>query len=311
VTRVVVIGKNRLAVGCLEAVVHAGDDVVLAVTDPSDDGSDGWQPSFLAACRRIRLPTATPTDINDEAFVSGVRELAPDFILSFQAAQILKPPLIKASAIATINLHFGPLPHYRGVAPIAWAIINGERSTGVTIHHINPGIDSGDIIVSAEVDIAKDDTGRSLYDRCTEAGIALFSKTWSDLRSGNVGRYPQAASDVLYYNRHSIDFSARRIDWSRDAAHLANWIRAFIFPPFQFPTLVLASEEYDVTCVDQDREPHPGRPGQVLDVQGDRLLVGVPGGRLRLGPLTRNGVALDARELAARGFVRGVVLAHD
>lgn len=307
-TSVVVIGKNRLAVGCLEAVVHAGDDVVLAVADPSDDGGDGWQPSFLAAARRLGLPTATPRDVNHGDFVSEVRELAPEFILSFQAAQILKPPLIEASSRATINLHFGPLPRYRGVAPIAWAIINGERSTGVTIHQIDPGIDSGDILASADVAIAKDDTGRSLYDKCTEAGIVLFARSWSELRSGQAIGHPQPASDALYYNRHSIDFTARRIDWSWDAERLANWVRAFIFPPFQFPALVLGEAEYDVTSVEQDRAAHRGRPGQVLEVEGDRLLVGVPGGRLGLGPLMRGGLALDASELAARGFVRGVVL---
>ncbi len=309
-TSVVVIGKNRLAVGCLEAVVHAGDEVVLAVADPSDDGSDGWQPSFLAAARRLGLPTSTPPDVNHGDFVSEVRQLSPEFILSFQAAQILKPALIEASSKATMNLHFGLLPRYRGVAPIAWAIINGEQSTGVTLHHIDPGIDSGEVVASAEVAIGRDDTGRSLYDKCTEAGIVLFSHAWSKLRAGQISGQPQAESDALYYNRHSIDFTARRINWSWDAERLANWIRAFIFPPFQFPSLVLGDGEYDVTSVEQDREAHRGRPGQVLEVEGDRILVGVPGGRLRLGPLVRGGLALEGSALTARGFVRGAVLPH-
>ena len=305
--RVVVIGKNRLAVECLDVVISAGDEVILAVADAGDDGIDGWQPSFRGAVDRRGLPLAAPADVNDPTFVERVDAEEPDFVLSFQAAQILRRPLIATGRVATLNLHFGPLPRYRGVAPIAWAVINGEAATGVTIHRINPGIDSGEIVRSAQVPIDDVDTGRSVYDKCTEAGIGLFREAWPEIRTGTFASRAQDSGEALYYNRHSIDFSRRRASWQADARSIANWMRAFIFPPFQYPLIALGGTEHEVAGVSWDRGPHRGRPGEILAVDGASIVVGAPGGRLTLGPLRRDGADLDAATVAA-GFAVGSVL---
>ncbi len=308
---VVIIGKNRLAVDCMATILEAGDRVVLAVADANDDGRDGWQPSFRAAALRLGIDTVAPANVNDAGFVAEVDDLSPDYLLSFQAPQILKPPLIATGRIAALNLHFGPLPRYRGVAPIAWAIINGEPATGVTIHHISPGIDDGDIVVSAEVPIGATDTGRELYDRCSQAGIALFASSWAELRSGSAVSRPQDPDHALYYNRHSIDFSRRRIVWHQDAERIANWVRAMIFPPFQFPCLSLAGEEYQIGMVTWDRGSHARRPGQILGLEGSAVLVAAPGGRLALGSLRRGDLDLGPAELSAAGFAAGAQLDPD
>jgi methionyl-tRNA formyltransferase len=298
-------------VDCLAVVLEAGDDVVLAVADGADDGRDGWQPSFRAAAEARGLRVAAPRSVNAPEFVEAVARLSPDYLLSFQAPQILRTPLIEAASVATLNLHFGPLPRYRGVAPIAWAIINGETATGVTLHHIDPGIDSGDIVASASVAIDPDDTGRTLYDKCTEAGVSLFAESWPSVRGGLVPRRPQSSADALYYNRHSIDFRQRRISWRGDARAIADRARALIFPPFQYPAVALGGMEFDVAGVTWDREPNRGRPGEILAVVDDRLMVAAPGGRLLVGPLRRAGVILGADGLAQSGFAVGVMMDAD
>lgn len=305
---VAIIGKNRLAVGCMETILEAGDRVVLAVADANDDGRDGWQPSFRAAAERLGIDTVAPADVNDPEFVARVDGLSPDFLLSFQAPQILKPPLIATGRVAALNLHYGPLPRYRGVAPIAWAIINGEAATGVTIHHISPGIDDGDIVAGAPVPIGATDTGREVYDRCTEVGLALFANSWSRLRTGSIAARPQAPDEALYYNRHSIDFGRRRVAWHQDAERLANWVRAMIFPPFQYPCLSLAGESYDITGVTWDRGSHARPPGRILTLEGSAIIVAAPGGRLALGPLRREDAELGPAELGAAGFTAGAQL---
>ena len=306
--RVVVIGKNRLAVECLQAVLAAGDAVVCAVADAADDGTDGWQPSFRAAATNAGLSVVAPGNVNDDAFVASVRALRPDFLLSFQAAQILRRPLIETPGVAALNLHFGPLPRYRGVAPIAWAIINGEASTGVTIHHIDPGVDSGAVVRAATVAIEADDTGRSLYDKCTEAGIDLFRGAWPQIRDDPPVGSRQDEGEVLYYNRHSLDFSRRTIEWSRDAKAIADWARAMIFPPFQHPEVVLGGTQLEVRGVAWDRGRHSGRPGQILANGDASLTVGAPGGRLTLTPVCHDGRPVDADWLARSGFLPGAVL---
>jgi methionyl-tRNA formyltransferase len=305
--RVVLVGKNRAAVAALDTIRAAGDEIACVVVDPGDTGEDGWQPSLrrIAAASGDRIEA--PLNLNDPAFVEILRSLAPDILVSIQAAQIMRRPLLETPRLGAVNLHFGPLPRYRGVAPIAWAIINGETETAVTLHTIDPGIDSGPILASAPVTIGRDETARSLYDRCTQAAVDLFGAEWPRIRRGDLDGRPQTGT-ALYYNRHSIDFSRRAISWQRDARDVANWIRAFIFPPLQLPHVTVAGSPIEVGAVGWDREPHAGRPGEVLEVADGHMVVAAPGGRVRLGELSRDGEVLTGSGLADAGFVPGLVL---
>jgi methionyl-tRNA formyltransferase len=304
--RVVVIGKNRLAVAALDAIRAAGDEIACVVVDPADAGEDGWQPSLRRAAESAGHRVEAPVSPNDAAFLAQLDALAPDFVVSMQAAHILGRPLIAMPRMAAMNLHFGPLPRYRGVAPIAWAIINGEDETGVTLHLIDPGIDSGPILASVPVRIARDETARSLYDRCTQAAIDLFAAEWPRVRTGELAARPQDG-DALYYNRHALDFGQRAIGWQRDARDVANWTRAYIFPPLQLPHVSAGDTRIEVGAVAWDRKPHAGRPGQVLEVADDHVVVAAPGGRVTLSELRRDGGELGGR-LAETGLQPGLVL---
>jgi UDP-4-amino-4-deoxy-L-arabinose formyltransferase/UDP-glucuronic acid dehydrogenase (UDP-4-keto-hexauronic acid decarboxylating) len=304
----VILGKNELAAGCLRVVLDAGDEVALAVADPGDSGVDGWQPSFKRAAESLQLPVRVPANVNDPGFVSEVEALGPDFILSFQAAQILRPPLIATGSMGALNLHFGPLPRYRGVAPVAWAIINGEVETGVTLHRIEPGIDSGAVVASLTVPIGPDDTGRSLYDKCTTAGIRLFTDSWPRIRLGDFQPRAQSPDEALYYNRYSIDFSQRTVRWDADAKATANWVRAFIFPPFQYPVVHAGTNAIEVGAVSWDRGPHAGRPGSILAIEDEAILVAAPGGRVRLGQLRHDAELLRPEDFERLGLTVGATL---
>ena len=301
-------GKNRLAVDCARVVQEAGDRIVLAVLDPSDEGTDGWQPSFRRAAMAADLPTFAPSNVSSSTAVARLAVERPEFMFSFQYAQILKPPVIALAELATLNLHYGPLPRYRGVAPVAWALINGELSTGVTLHHVDAGVDSGDIACAVRVPIAPDDTGRSLYDKCTDAAIRLFTEWYPRLRAGDIPRIPQNASDALYYNRHSIDFSRRAIVWPTDAERLANWIRAFIFPPYQYPTFRCRELTVEVSGVGWDRLPHGVPSGEVIERNEQGAIVGVPGGRIVLREIRCGGQAVQPSDFARLGVEPGVQL---
>ena len=305
--RIVVLGKNRLAVECLRTIQAAGDDVVLALADSSDSGEDGWQPSFRRFASAARLAVRAPVDVNAPACVTEIAELRPDFLLSFQASQLLKQPLLKTPAMAAINLHFGPLPRYRGVAPIAWALINGEGATGVTLHHMTAGVDDGPVIGSKAVPISSEDTGRSVYDKCAEAGIDLFRESWPSIRRRVPAGIPQPPGEALYYNRHSIDFSQRAVSWQGDCEAIANRVRALIFPPFQFPLIRLGRIEFEVSWVRSDRQPHRGRPGEILMAGDDGITVAAPGGRVRLR-LQDSGGSVEPTRYARLGIAAGAML---
>lgn len=308
--RVALIGRTGLAVSCLYTVLRAGDDIVAVIPDAGDDGTDGWQPSLRGAAERAELPIIGAPNVNDPAFVTQLAQLRPDFLLSFQAAPILRAPLIATARIAALNLHYGPLPRYRGVSPIAWALLNGEQAHGVTLHVIEPGIDSGPIVDGRSVSIDPGDTGRSLYDRCVEAGIALFREAWPVVREQErIEARPQDDDASLYYNRWALDFSDRRIRWTDDCVLVANRIRALIFPPFQYPEFATESGgECRVGAVAWDRQPHRGRPGEVLAVAGDVVTVAAPGGRILLREVAVDQSVLTGEGLLAVGVVPGSTL---
>ncbi|MDP9465379.1 MAG: hypothetical protein M3P52_12195 [Actinomycetota bacterium] len=224
----------------------------------------------------------TATDINDPGLVAEIADTRPDFLLSFQAAQLMKAALLAVPAMAALNLHFGPLPRYRGVAPIAWALINGEAETGVTLHHIKVGVDNGPIISSQSVAILPEDTGRTLYDKCSAAAVELFRNAWPQVRRETPPGVPQSESEALYYNRHSIDFARRTVAWEGDCEDIANRARALIFPPFQFPIVNIGLAQFEVGSVRWDRSPHRGRPGEILALADGGIVVAAPGGRLTL-----------------------------
>ena len=308
--RVALIGRTRLAVACLDVVIAAGDDVVAVIPDAKDEGTDGWQPSLRRVATELGLPILDHGNVNDPEFVGRVDELAPDFLLSFQAAPILRAPLIDTARVAALNLHYGPLPRYRGVSPIAWALLNGETSHGVTLHVIEPGIDSGPIVRGREVPIEAHDNGRTLYDRCVDAGIALLADTWPAVRAlTTLDAEPQDETRALYYNRYAMDFSDRAVQWAHDCQTIANRIRAFIFPPFQYPEVTLrGGGTYSIRAVSWDRLPHRGRPGEILDGRADGIVVGAPGGRITLGSLAVGDRVVGHDELVEAGFVAGGLL---
>lgn len=306
--RVVVLGKNRLAVECLPLIQSCGDQIVLAMPEPGDDGQAGWQPSFRASASAAGVPILQPEDLNAQEVIDAVSATNPEFLLSFQAGQILRRALLSVPILGAWNVHFGSLPRYRGVAPIAWAIINGERATGVTLHRIDPGVDSGAILAMAEVPIAREDTGRSLYEKCTDAGIQLFGEWWPRLRTGAVETRLQESAEALYYNRHSIDFSLRAISWRSDCEAIANHARALIFPPFQYPIIRLGSQELEIRRFSWDRQPHRGRPGEILATEPPTIIVGAPGGRILLEELASDGQVVLTPDHARLGLVAGAIL---
>lgn len=300
--RVVIIGRTRLAVAALETVVRAGDEIVGVIVDAHDDGEDGWQPSLRAAALRGGHPVLDPPNVNDPSAVAEVLALQPEFLLSFQAAPILRAPLISTAGVAALNLHYGPLPRYRGVAPIAWAIMNGETATGVTLHHIDPGVDSGPVVRSMPVIIGSDDTGRVVYDRCVETGISLFAAAWPEIRlMERVPGTPQNATAALYYNRWALDFSERLVRWDDDCRRIADRMRAFIFPPFQYPEIESDGRRIEVAAVAWDRLPHRGRPGEIIEIEGGSPVVAAPGGRIVLRELRFEGAPLTDDPLLQPG----------
>ncbi|QGY01253.1 hypothetical protein MMSR116_04550 [Methylobacterium mesophilicum SR1.6/6] len=194
----------------------------------------------------------------------------PALLVSIQFSIILSPEVIEAGRDRLINLHFSPLPLYRGMAPITHAILNGEPRFGVTLHIIDSGIDTGAIIDQAVFDIQKM-SNREVYTSCEWAGIELVRSnldkilTTIGLRSLTSLSHEQDDSIATYYGQFDIDYNDSVINFNRTAHQVERFTRAFTFPPSLYPRIKIKEQMYRVLApptIGERSEPH--KPGIVL-----------------------------------------------
>ncbi len=279
-------GKNNAAVDCLEFLTSQGDEV-WAIATKSDDGRDSWQHSFKAAALRLGVSIDQPRRINDPEFVERLAAFGATALISIQYDQILHGGLFRRIGCPCLNLHFARLPRHRGVAPIAWAILEGDAEAGVTLHHMVEEIDAGDTLAQRSVPIGPADTARELYDRVAEAAVALFKHSYPfspDLLSA---RLPQDPGIACYHRKGDLDFSIRQIDWKQPAASLHAWLRAMIFPPMQYPEASLKGRRFRVERVAGSLGgPVTAPPGVVVASSAAGIDVAAADRALRITELT-------------------------
>jgi methionyl-tRNA formyltransferase len=261
-----IFGKNDISIECTEIIKSNSSSRIVGVCpNNSDIGEDNWQKSLLKFSTKNSLPIFRFKNVKSKESIKQLKKLKIDFIFSFQYDQIINEEVIEQAKHGAINLHFGPLPKYRGVSPIAFALINGEKEFGVTIHYMNPGVDRGDIIDQIFFNIEDVKNGRELYELCVKMGVKLFKRVYEDIINFRTKRIPQDDKDALYYPLNSIDFSNNILQPNLATRVLYNWCRAFIFPPFQYPIFVSGNEKFKILSVFPDyRKNNFEKPGTII-----------------------------------------------
>ena len=273
--RVLILGKNNIAIECCDIVLkNKNFEVVACVPNSNDSGKDGWQKSFIKYSKEKNLNILNIKNIKSVSSIKELYDLNLDFIFSFQFDQIISQKVIDIPNNGAINLHFSPLPKYRGVSPIAWALINGEKTYGVTLHCMDPGVDTGDIISQSTFNIESLNNARELYEACEKSGINLFNQTLDQLISMNLATKAQNNSEAIYYSKGSINFKKSEINFNQSTYMLYNWIRAFIFPPFQYPFFKLnKSLKYVTSAKPIYKKNNFEKPGTVIKKSENDLLI--------------------------------------
>ena len=183
-----------------------------------------------AAAKRLQRPCYTLANVNDERFVSTVRSLAPDLLVSMSFDQILGAGIRAAAPFGFINCHAGALPFYRGRNALNWALLNGESRIGITVHHVDDGIDTGDIIEQDFFDVGPNDDYAGVLAKAYAQCPVTLLRALCALRAGDAARTPQASIHAV-----GSHFPRRRngeewIDWSWSSRRVHNFVRA-IAPP--------------------------------------------------------------------------------
>lgn len=219
-------GTPDFAVNTLEAIVKAGHEVLLVVTQPDKAKGRGKKMVITPVKEKAleyNLQVSQPERVREEAFMEELERLKPDVIVVAAFGQILPERILNIPRYGCINVRASLLPAYRGAAPIQWAVIDGLEETGITIMYMEKGLDTGDIICQSRVKLSPDETGGSLFDRLAVEGADLLVEALEQLQNGTAARRKQDDSKSSYAKMLSKDMGC--LDFTQDAATLERLIR--------------------------------------------------------------------------------------
>jgi methionyl-tRNA formyltransferase len=236
--RIVFMGTPEFAVASLDAILEAGYPVLAVITAPDKPAGRGMQLTTSAVKKYALekgLPVLQPEKLKNPQFLEELRALKAD--LQIVVAFRMLPELVwNMPPMGTVNLHGSLLPQYRGAAPINWAVINGEKETGVTTFKLQQDIDTGNILLQDRFPIGENDTAGEVHDRMKEIGARLLVKTIEGLAAGTLEEKPQPSGLDLKH-APKIFTETSQIDWNKPIEEIYNLIRGLSPFPAAFTTL--------------------------------------------------------------------------
>ena len=237
--RILFMGTAELACPSLEAVSRLHQhEVVGAITQPDrPKGRDPRPapPPVKIVAQRLNIPIHQPEKVREPVALDAIRAAQPDLIVIVAYGQILPKAILDIPPHGCVNVHTSLLPRWRGAAPIQYAILHGDRETGVSTMFINERMDAGDVILQRSEPIRPDDTAATLQDRLGALGGALLVETVALITGGQPPRRPQDESQATYAKKLSKDDG--RIDWNKSAVEIERQVRAFNPRPSAFTIL--------------------------------------------------------------------------
>ncbi len=224
--RVIFMGTPDFAVETLRAILAAGHEVALVVTQPDKPKGRGralQEPAVKQCAKEHNLPVYQPRRIREAESIEYLRQYRPDIIIVAAFGQILPKEILQMPAYGCVNVHASLLPKYRGAAPIQWAVIYGDKVSGVSTMRMDEGLDTGDVIETAEVTLAEDETGGSLFARLAKKGAELCVHTMQKIEDGTAVYTKQDASKATHVGM--ITKQMGNIDWTQPAVSIERLIR--------------------------------------------------------------------------------------
>ena len=323
--RIVFFGTPEFAVSTLDALLAAGQQVVAVVTAPDKPAGRG-QALVASPVKRAavahQLPVLQPVNLKAPEFQAALRAYAADLQVVV-AFRMLPEAVWAMPRLGTLNVHASLLPQYRGAAPINWVLINGETETGVTTFRLQHAIDTGDVLLQQRVPIAPTDDFGTLYEKLRVNGAALAVLTIQGLAAGTIVPQPQPTADTAAADTAAADTAAAdtaaatlpaapkltketgRLDFTRPAATLVNWVRGLAPVPTAFTAL---PDGRLLKIFRAEARPHAGpeAPGALLlDPKAGTLAFRTPDGALQVLDAQLEG----KKRLPVADLVRGLRLA--
>ena len=295
--RVIFMGTPDFAVPCLARLVEISD-VVAVVTQPDRPKGRGQKllpPPVKVFAQEHGIAVYQPVRVKATDFVDVLRGLAPDLIVVVAFGQILSKEILSLPPLGCINVHASLLPRYRGAAPMQWAIVRGEKETGVTTMFMDEGLDTGDMLLREKLPITQGMTAAELHDEMMRLGADVLEKTLFSLSEGTLKRTPQ--DDALSTYAPLLDKEVGRIDWKKSAQEIHDLVRGLNSWPGAYT--MLEGQKFKIWRT--RLAEGTAEPGEIVSVTKQGLLVGTGEGMLEILEVQ----APSKKKMAAGDYVRG------
>lgn len=266
-------GTPEFALPSLEMLVKEGHDVLAVVTQPDKPKGRGKKtsmPPVKEYALKNNISVLQPSRVKTSEFAKTLKDLSPDLLVTAAYGKILPKEVLDIPPYGCINVHGSLLPKYRGAAPVHWAIINGEKTTGITTMYTDIGMDTGDMLLKAEIEITEDMTAGELHDKLAVLGAQVLKDTVTELESRTLQRVPQLEDQATY--APIIDKDVGCVDWSKSSREVHNLVRGTNPWPGAFTSYQGDKMKIWMTSV-VNEEKHSFKPGTICEVGKDGLIV--------------------------------------
>lgn len=297
---VVFMGTPDFAVPCLEMLCEQNYQIKAVITQPDRPKGRGQKlvESPVKACAlKHGLPILQPQKIKTPEFEAILEELNPDLIVVVAFGQILSKRILDIPRLGCINVHASLLPQYRGAAPLHWSVIRGEKKTGVTTMFMDEGLDTGDMLLTAEMDITDTTTTGEVHDMLQNMGADVLSETIKQLVAGTAVRRVQNHEEATYAPLLTKELEC--IDWTQSAGNIHNLIRGL--NPWPGSYTICRNKRLKLWGSEVLAEETDKQAGTIIRVENERLVVAAGTGVIALTSVQPEG----KKRMAAGDFARG------
>lgn len=299
--RIVFMGTPDFAAASLQKLIDEKFDIAGVFTQPDKPKGRGMELAYspvkeLALANG--LPVYQPAKMRDGTALEIIKELAPDILAVVAYGRILPDDILAVPRYGAVNVHGSLLPKYRGAAPIQWAVLNGDKVTGVSTMYLASEMDTGDVIYTAETEIGEFETSGELFDRLKVMGAELLCRTLRDIESGTAPRTPQEHGKASYVKM--LDKSLSPIDWNKDARGVIKWI--YGMQPWPVATAELDGAVYKIFAAAYTDTHTDKAPGTIIATGKDGIEVACGGGET---VMIKELQAPGKKRMSAADFLRG------
>lgn len=297
---IIFMGTPEFAIPSLAMLAASDNNILGVVTQPDRPRGRGKKlhpPPIKTLAQQHGLPVIQTVGVKEENFIQSLKGQNPDLIVVVAFGQILPPKILRVPHHGCINLHASLLPAHRGAAPINWALIKGEETTGVTTIFINEWMDTGDILLKKEIEIEKTDDALSLSHRLSTLGAKLLLETIRELKNGALSSTPQDHSKASY--APALKKEDGNIEWKMEAQAIHNQIRGTV--PWPGTATNLDNKLLKIfksTVIEEENQEPPGKISQVSP-EGIKVATG------KCYLLLTEVQLQDRKRMKAAEFVRG------